>query len=564
MGHSLENMPVQTTIEPVRPRKKRLGEYLIEKGLITQAQVDVAVQEKVVSKEKIGEIFIRFGFVSRADVRAALAEIDPNALIGEGNAEIEVPKELLIETRTVLLGSAKNQVYVASLGRRNGGTPQQAVEELRKYVGPHIEIKLCPINYNLFMNALESLNHESVKEVNVLVEDDINLIIQHLVAKALEQSASDIHIAPDERAVHVRFRVDGVLYMAKVLPKSIENKLISRIKEMSGIDISEKMLPQDGSFTLSQDSTSLNGAVFKKKRNIDFRVATVPTGYGEKITMRILDKEKVLVELDDLGITKMNDWLDLTKVTEGIVLVCGPTGAGKTTTLYSTIKHLNSLGRAIYSIEEPIEYKIPFVTQVQVNRKIGLDFSRFIRTVLRHDPDIVIVGEIRDSETADNAFRLAETGHLVYATLHTNDLISTVMRLKDLGIETAQLEFLLRGVLVQRLVRKKCLFCGGNESGCFQCMAGYKGRTLLTEFGRFNDDDIEKLMRRNDEYHYHSFEDDVRIKLSNGITDCFEIERVMGYKQPGAWCQKCHRRCDLHMTHLSEDVQIAAGKASSN
>lgn len=317
-----------------------------------------------------------------------------------------------------------------------------------------------------------------------------------LIAKAAATGASDIHIEPGENNACVRMRIDGVLYKEAEMNKTLMQAVVSRIKVLAGMDIAEKRLPQDGSIKLELDG-----------RNIDLRISSLPTILGEKIVIRILDREKFALNLDELNFTPENLALyrRLYNYGSGIVLLTGPTGSGKTTTLYATLAELNSSGRNIVTIEDPVEYRINGISQVAVNEKAGLTFASGLRSILRQDPDIIMLGEIRSLDTAATAIRAALTGHLVFSTLHTNNAAGAAVRLVDMGIEPFLVASALRGVVAQRLVRRICPHCktvyaanaeekaylninSGDSltlykgSGCEKCRGtGYLGRMALQE-----------------------------------------------------------------------------------
>lgn len=508
--------------------RTRVGEYLREQGLINQQKLDVALQEQAITGEKLGEVLIRFGFFERSHLVDALAHLNPESLIGETSVQVEIPPELLLKYRCMILGDTGNTLYLATLYPR----PQEVLEQIAALLELSMKLVLVPVRHTVITEHLAALGRSINASRRGYEDTDINQQIKTIIHDALEDGASDIHLETSEKSLHVRCRIDGILHVVKVLPDTLVNKVFSRIKDMSGMNVSDKMVPQDGSFSMNY-----------RGRNVDFRVSTIPSTYGEKATIRILDKEKMMIGIREIGISKIDDWVDLTRLTTGLILVCGATGSGKTTTLYSTVRHLNLLEKAVYFVEDPVEYRVPFVTQVQVNRRINLDFAAFGRTVLRHDPDVVVVGEVRDGETAENALWLADTGHLVYATLHTNDIPSTILRLKDLGAEIPKLSYALRGILVQKLARKLCPQCDGE--GCEECkQTGYRGRTLLTEFARLNTPkDIYSLIdyKEDDTLVYQRFIDDARIKLANRITDCDEIQRVLGIRLGGSWCGSCRK-----------------------
>lgn len=494
----------------------RLGEYLKQKGLVNEEQIQVALAEQGQTGEKIGEIMVRFGFITRRALEGALALINPQALIGEQSSySIKLPPELLRKHRTVVRADTGDILYISTRSPR----AREALSAIQEEVGQQRVVKLAPSDNEALLaeiRKLETAVSTEKEPLSAMAEEaaPIAEVIQGIIVYALDTRASDIHIETSEKTVHVRNRIDGILYIHRHLPLVMANKLFTRIKDMAGMDVSEKRVPQDGSFSMEYQG-----------RSIDFRVATLPSAYGEKITIRILDKERVMINIRDLGITAIEEWLAISDLTNGLILVCGATGSGKTTTLYSTVRYLDTFHKSVYMIEDPIEYRIPFINQIQVQRRVEFGFAEFTRAVLRHDPDIVIVGEVRDRETAENAIRLAETGHLVYATLHTNDVPATMSRLFDLGMSEVDLSFSLRGILVQKLCRKLCL-CRGK--GCVACSGiGYLGRTLLTEFARITGpQDIESI--RTGKFRYITFREDALLKYESGVTDARELNRVLG------------------------------------
>jgi MSHA biogenesis protein MshE len=345
-----------------------------------------------------------------------------------------------------------------------------------------------------------------------LTDAPVVKLLQSLFEDASQVNASDIHIEPDERELRIRFRQDGVLRVQSVAERRITPALISRLKLMAGLDISEKRLPQDGRFN-----------VRVRDKSVDVRLSTLPTQYGESAVMRLLNQSGGVLDLVQLGMPGdlLERFRNLIHSPHGMVLVTGPTGSGKTTSLYAALKELNQPAHKIITVEDPVEYRLPGITQVQVNAKIDLTFARVLRTVLRQDPDIVLVGEMRDQETAEIGLRAAMTGHLVLSTLHTNDAISTVARLIDMGAAPFLIAASLRGILAQRLVRRVCESCaephvlepvhrqlvedelgsadGHNfrrGRGCTYCNStGYQGRVGVYELLAMNDALFETLHR---------------------------------------------------------------------
>ena len=418
------------------------------------------------------------------------------------------------------------------VGMRAGANPLALVEVRRVLGAPFEVVELAPPAFDEALSKTYAVSSEAARSIAQAFEAESSLdaladsadatadlldsqddapvirLINGLIAEAIGQSASDIHIEPYENTVVVRLRIDGVLREVLQAPSRLRARLVSRIKVMARLDIAEKRLPQDGRISLT-----LGG------RGVDVRVSTLPSRYGERVVMRLLDKDQGLRSLDALGMS--NELLDRFKASlrtpNGIVLVTGPTGSGKTTTLYAALNLLNDQTRNILTVEDPIEYAVDGVGQTQVNAKIGMTFAAGLRAILRQDPDVVMVGEIRDAETAQIAVQASLTGHLVFSTVHTNDAVAAITRLKDMGVEPYLLASTLRAIVAQRLVRRLCnackkpavigahekemLRCVGAEDaivyegvGCPQCRgSGYVGRIGLYEFVAV-DDEIRRLI----------------------------------------------------------------------
>jgi general secretion pathway protein E len=342
-------------------------------------------------------------------------------------------------------------------------------------------------------------------------EAPIIKLVNILIARALESRASDIHIEPFDDELIVRYRIDGVLHNVETAPKKLQAAIVSRIKIMAKLNIAERRLPQDGRIRIKVGN-----------REVDLRVSTIPVIYGESIVMRILDKEDIVIDLDGLGFSRdtLFQFHKLIKKPNGIILVTGPTGSGKTTTLYGALDKINSPDRKIITVEDPVEYQLKGINQIQVKPAIGLNFADALRHIVRQDPDVIMIGEIRDLETAEIAVQSALTGHLVFSTLHTNDAPSAITRLMDIGMESFLLSSTIRGILAQRLVRVICPHCREKDSsavsreeiapfgigpevdlyrgkGCEKCAhTGYYGRTGVFEL-LVVDDDIRRLILRN-------------------------------------------------------------------
>ena len=312
-------------------------------------------------------------------------------------------------------------------------------------------------------------------------------LVNDIIEQAVKLRASDIHLEPRSDALKVRYRVDGLLHDGISIHKSMQASVISRIKVMVNLDIAEWRLPQDGRVFLKISD-----------KEIDFRVSTIPTVHGEKIVMRLLERKAVLIGLSELGMTKEDFALfkSLVSKPHGMILVSGPTGAGKTTTLYAALNYINTDSQNIMTIEDPVEYQLPNINQIHVNYKAGLTFARGLRSILRQDPDVIMVGEIRDEETARIAIQSALTGHLVLSTVHANDSASTIVRLMDMGIEPYLIKATLIGAVAQRLVRTYCKKCRG-ETKCKDCnFTGFSGRTGVYEILKISEE-IKKLIKKD-------------------------------------------------------------------
>ncbi len=346
-------------------------------------------------------------------------------------------------------------------------------------------------------------------------------LLNDLLEKASSLDASDIHIEPGGGSVRVRYRVDGLLQPGITIHRSMQQQIISRIKILGEMDISEQRLPQDGRTFVKVGN-----------REFDLRISTVPAIHGEKAVIRLLDRKKTALPLEELGIREedLNYYKSQIEKPQGLILVCGPTGCGKTTTLYSSLEKINRDPLNIVTIEDPVEYQLPKINQIQVNFKTGLTFAKGLRAILRQDPDVIMVGEIRDNETAVIAIQAAMTGHLVFSTLHTNDAASSVMRLMDMGIEPYLISSTLKCVVSQRLVRKLCETCGG--TGCKACsQSGYKGRIGVFEMLKI-DDGIRNMINRRVSSHelagsskFWKLADHAEALVKNGITSREEVVR---------------------------------------
>ncbi len=505
-----------------RPEKVRLGEILVQQKLLSEEQLQFALGEQKRTGRKLGRVFVENGLVSEEQISSALA------------SQLQIPyinlKFYNVDPDTVrLLPETQVRRFRAIPLEERGGalligmvdpTDLFAYDEIVRLV--RRGIALAVVNESELLQTIDRV-YRRTEEISGLareLEQDLGdtvvdfgglggtpgleeapvvKLLQSLFDDASQVRASDIHIEPQEKRLQIRFRIDGVLHLQTEADIRIASALALRLKLMSDLDISEKRLPQDGRF-----------AIRVKQQQIDVRISTMPTQYGESIVMRLLNQSGGILRLDSIGMppAMVKKFRAIVQRPNGLVLVTGPTGSGKTTTLYGALSELNSMERKLITVEDPVEYRLPGVNQVQVNDKIELDFARVLRSALRQDPDVVLVGEMRDQETAQIGMRAALTGHLVLSTLHTNDAVSTPIRLLDMGVPRYMVATSLQAVLAQRLVRVICESCAHEVEptaaerewlkaelgdtvasqrylhgrGCSHCNGtGYRGRTGVYE-----------------------------------------------------------------------------------
>lgn len=548
-----------------KQERKRLGDLLIEAGLITKEQLEETLKEKAPG-QKLGDALLQRGYITEQQLIEVLEfqlgiphvslyryPIDPKLT----NL---VPKEFAKRNMLIPLKQEGDRLFVAM------ADPMDffAIDDLRLSTGFHIEVAIASkddilraINeyYYIDDSVEEFLNiapQQEVSEQEKLVEDDSPIVklVNQILQMAVEQRASDIHIDPHETKVVIRYRIDGILRTERALPKHMQGMLTARIKILANMDITEHRVPQDGRIKMNIDF-----------HPVDLRVSTLPTIYGEKIVMRVLDLGAALNDLNKLGFNKVNlqRFIQLIEQPTGIVLITGPTGSGKSSTLYAALNRLNGEHVNIITIEDPVEYQLEGVNQIQVNPNVGMTFAEGLRSILRQDPNIIMVGEIRDRETAEIAIRASLTGHLVLSTLHTNDALSTVARLIDMGVEPFLVATSLSGVVSQRLVRRVCRDCQEEHEptkrevdifarrglkiekvmrgrGCPTCnMTGYKGRIALHELMVMSDEmrkvilngePLSKLREIAIKNKMIFLIDDGLLKVKQGLTTTEEVLRV--------------------------------------
>jgi type IV pilus assembly protein PilB len=495
---------------------QRLGNYLISKGLINYDQLKLALEKQKDNGKKIGQTLIDLGFIDRPTLLPILEEQLQIEYVNVVNLEIRTEVAELINERlarkhqilpidvhddVIHLAMAdpldiiaiKDVKLATGLGVKTFmSTPIDIIDVIdRIYSSSQTHEMYKEISDELNLAEIEEMDEELLNEIN---NAPIVKLVNTILSQAVKAKASDIHIEPFDKEIRVRLRVDGALNEYLKPSKTILNAIVTRIKIMASLNIAEHRVPQDG-----RVETEING------HKVDLRVSILPTIYGEKIVIRLLDRTTQAMTKKQLGFSDDNlkRFENMISKPHGIILVTGPTGSGKTTTLYAALMELNDIEKNIITVEDPVEYRMDGVNQTQVNTKAGLTFASGLRSILRQDPDIIMIGEIRDKETASIAVRAAITGHLVFSTVHTNDTASTIARLVDMGIEPFMLSSSLIGVHAQRLVKKICQNCrekykandieaavlGVPEgtklchgTGCSQCNhTGYKGRTAIHE-----------------------------------------------------------------------------------
>ncbi len=458
----------------MRAYRKRLGELLVEKGIITREQLkDALVLQKSTGK-KLGEILISQNLISESQMAEVLEEqlgipfVDLNKVTLDPKLTEYIPFMLAKRYTLIPIKKENGKLYIAMEDPLDFAAVDDVKRVSKMDVVPLIsfgEAIKNAINRLYGMEYAEKAVQDYTKQAKLeqlpqdiqdaLVDEDVSnapvvRLVNSIIQQAVNMGASDIHLEPTENESRVRFRIDGMLQKIFNIPGYMHPALITRIKIMGNMDIAEKRLPQDGRVGMS-----ISG------KNIDLRISTIPTIYGEKAVIRILDQSNFLLSKEKLGFSQENleKFNELLKNSHGIILVTGPTGSGKSTTLYAMLNELNRESVNIITIEDPVEYRMEGVNQIQVNPKAGLTFATGLRSIVRQDPDIIMVGEIRDRETAEIAIRSAITGHLVLSTLHTNDAVSAISRLIDMGIEPYLISASLMGVISQRLLRKVCSNC---------------------------------------------------------------------------------------------------------
>ncbi len=555
--------------------RRPIGQILIAQGIISEDQLRIALLEQMRSNQPVGKLLVSLGFVSEATLRDALGEslgqraVDLDNSIVDPEALRLVPRELAkrhvllpldysVETRRLTVAIADPNDIVAldklrSLSQHDlvidtllaGET--EIIRAIDQYYGHELsidgilhEIETGEIDYRSLSDSMDEYSQPVVRLVDALLTD------------AVKRDASDIHFEPEASFLRIRYRIDGILRQIRALHKSYWAAMAVRIKVMSGMNIAETRAPQDGRISLN-----ISG------HPVDFRVAAQPTIHGENVVLRILDRQKGIVPLDGLGLE--DPQLDMLKLMvarpEGLILVTGPTGSGKTTTLYSVLNHINEEGVNIMTLEDPVEYPMSMIRQTSVAESAKLDFANGIRSMMRQDPDVILVGEIRDADTAEMAFRAAMTGHQVYSTLHTNSAVGAIPRLLDIGVLPDIMSGNIIGIIAQRLVRRLCPRCRKpypaeaheakllglaegaappilyRAAGCERCnYQGYRGRIAIMELLRITPDLDYLIAKRSTardirdaavQGGFRELADDGLRRVLDGSTSLEEVGRVI-------------------------------------
>ena len=555
--------------KPVDQQTKPLGQRLLEAGLISEDQLNLALREIKRLGIYLGEALVNLGFVTQEILTVYLAQSTKSEVVDLSTYFIKpevlelvpyavarrfpvLPLKLEGSLLTVALANTMDVVAVDTLERLTGHTldvvsasSQNILDALDQHYARSGSID--DTIDQLLKQGLDNLGEEARAEAPMV------RLCNQVITLAIKNRATDIHVEPDEKVLRIRMRIDGMLRQEVFMPKQLQLPVIARLKLMANLNVTEKRLPQDGHITFTVGH-----------RTVDLRISTLPTSFGESVVMRILDKTSVKLELTELGFPDRDraTFESAIAKTHGILLVTGPTGSGKNTTLYTGLMLVNALERSIFTLEDPIEYEFPFVRQTQINPDVGMTFPVGLRALLRQDPDVIMVGEIRDQETAQLAVRAAFTGHLVLSTLHTNDAVGAIPRLLEMGIEPYILPSVMIGVIGQRLIRAICPECKEEREdaetilkglkipvpegmvprlwrgvGCGACGGtGYRGRLGIFEMfmmdERFHDPiarnlDVPKIHQLAKESGMQSMLEDGIHKALTGVTTVEEIIRVV-------------------------------------
>ena len=555
--------------------RQPIGQVLIAQGIISEDQLRIALLEQMKSNQPVGKLLVSLGFVSEATLRDALGESLGQKSIDLSRATVDpvalslVPHEIAKRHRLLPLDYKADQKRMTiALADPNDIV---ALDRLRALISPDLLIDTVlageseiargidqhyghELSIDGILHEIETgeIDFRSLSTSSDEYSQPVVRLVDALLSDAVKRDASDIHFEPEASFLRIRYRIDGILRQIRALHKSYWSAMAVRLKVMSGMNIAETRAPQDGRISMT-----ITG------RSVDFRCAAQPTIHGENLVLRILDRQKGIVPLDRIGLddAQQEQLRRMMARPEGIILVTGPTGSGKTTTLYSMLNHINEEGVNIMTLEDPVEYPMAMIRQTSVAESAKLDFANGIRSMMRQDPDIILVGEIRDADTAEMAFRAAMTGHQVFSTLHTNSALGAIPRLLDIGVLPDIMAGNIIGVVAQRLVRKLCAHCrkpypaGKDElhllgaerfrqtpilyrpSGCPQCdYQGYRGRVAIMEILRMDGDiddlvvrraTIREIRRAASEKGFRTLAEDGLRRVLEGLTSLNEVARVV-------------------------------------
>ncbi|MBQ9522118.1 MAG: Flp pilus assembly complex ATPase component TadA [Oscillospiraceae bacterium] len=562
---------------------KRLGELLLAAGTLSEEELQRGLDLQKGTRDRLGTVLISNGIITETQLIEAMQMqlgiefIDLTRYPIPTELAQAMPKNLARQHQVVPVRMVKDELYLAMSDPMNFIAIEEVRKAVRKKIVPMVAtaagidhaIQILYSNENA-AKAIEDMKREAAASGETSPTTDLNFVttqlgddsvnsaptirlVNSMIERAIQERASDIHIEPRESGLYVRMRIDGVMQEILTVPKDIQSSVISRIKIMSAMDIAERRVPQDGRFNVQM-----------KEKAVDLRVSTLPTVFGEKIVLRLLDKSGGYVTREAMGLSgpDLVHYEELLKIPNGVILIVGPTGSGKSTTMYGIINELNTKEVNLVTLEDPVEYNIEGINQVQINEKTNMTFANGLRAILRQDPDIIAVGEIRDGETADIALRSAITGHVVLSTIHTNDAVGAIDRLRDIGSEPYVISAALRGVISQRLVRRVCPHCrkaytpDDNElrqlgipgrkdlkfyrgTGCPECFnTGYRGRIAIFEiliitprvrtliYEERGRNAIEQELKRPESGFVSMLQNGVRLVL-DGTTSSSEVLRVV-------------------------------------
>lgn len=550
------------------PRKK-IGDLLVEAGLLTREQLSEALKQQVETNMRLGEFLIIGNYITEQQLIEVL-EVQlgiPHIQLYRQKIEPKVinliPQRLAEQHQVLPVRTEGNKLWVAMADPLD----YYAIDELRLSTGLRVEptiaardeLKRAIKRYYGLQESVEQISQilqsREAEETEHPIEDEDSPVVKtvnQIIIQAVQIGASDIHLDPQEDSLRIRYRVDGIMRTERTLPPHMQGVIIARIKVMANMNVAERRLPQDGRVEMDIEF-----------RQVDIRISTLPTIHGEKVVMRVLDLSNALTEIEKLGLSNHNYPLFMKGIhgTNGVVLITGPTGSGKTTTLYSALSRLNHDDTNIITVEDPVEYQLHGINQVQVNPVTGMTFARSLRAILRQDPNIVMIGEIRDLETAEIAVRAAMTGHLVLSTLHTNSAANAITRLIDMGVEPFLVSSSVNCIAAQRLVRRVCPACSMDVKptdderrlleyhgfhvhtlkkghGCAECgRTGYRGRLAIHEVLTVDDMLRSMILQKRSDSDYHAYAASQSLvplvkdglgKVAAGYTTVSEVYRVTG------------------------------------